>query len=138
MANDLSRRRLGAWALALVLLAVGAATGAALDRLVAGHGHRPGPPTPAEMMVRMTEDLGLTETQARGVRQVLDQRWSALGELFERIDPEAEAIRKDADDRIRALLDPRQRERFDAQVAEQGQRRAEMRKRLGRPGPPPP
>jgi hypothetical protein len=90
------------------------------------------------MLVRMTRDLELTETQARGVREILEARWEALGKLFQRIDPEAEAIRSGADERIRALLEPGQRERFDAQVAEHERRRAEMRKRLGRAGPPAP
>ncbi len=138
MANAASRGRIAAWAFALLLLAVGAAAGAALDRLALGYGRPPGPPTPDEMMVRLGSDLDLTQAQARGVREILDARWNALGKLFQRIDPEAEAIRKDADDRIRALLDPAQRTRFDAQAAEQDERRAEMRRRLGRAAPPPP
>lgn len=133
-----SRERLAAWAFALLLLVVGGAAGAALDRLAAGRGRPPGPPTPDEMMVRLSRDLDLTQAQARDVRQILDVRWNALGKLFERIDPEAEAIRKDADDRIRALLDPAQRAGFDAQVADHERRRAEMRRRLGRAAPPPP
>jgi hypothetical protein len=137
MANDGTRSRLGGWALALLLLAVGAAAGAAADRLVVGRGRPPGPPTPEELTARLTSDLDLSEAQARGVREIVGARWSALGKLFERIDPEAEAIRRDADDRIRALLDPEQRARFDARVAEHERRRAEMRKRLGRAPPPP-
>lgn len=137
MANDLSRSRLGAWALALVLLLVGGAAGAALDRLAAGRDRPRGPPAPGEMTARLTRELDLSDAQARGVRQIVEARWSALGKLFERIDPEAEAIRKDADDRIRALLDTRQRARFDQQVAEHEQRRAELRRRFGRAPPPP-
>ncbi len=137
-AAELSRRRLAPWALALVLLLVGAAVGAAVDRLAAGPPRPPGPPTPDEMLARFRRDLGLSDPQARAVRQVLDARWEALARLFDRIDPEAEAIRRDADDRIRALLDPEQRRKFDAQVAEHERRRAEIRQRLGRAGPPPP
>jgi Spy/CpxP family protein refolding chaperone len=138
MAGDVTRSRVGGWALALLLLAVGAAAGAAVDRLVVGRGRPPGPPMPDEMTARLTRDLDLTEAQAGGVREIVEARWSALGKLFERIDPEAEAIRQAADDRIRALLDPEQRARFDARVAEHAQRRAEMRRRLGRAPPPPP
>jgi hypothetical protein len=137
-ANDLSRRRVAPWALALLLFALGVAAGAAADRLLARPDRRPGPPTPDEVIVRMRRDLDLTDAQARGVRQALDERWGALAKLFERIDPEAEAIRRDADDRIRTLLDPAQRTRFEAQVAEHERRRAEMRRRLGRPAPLPP
>lgn len=134
--TDGSRARLRGWALALLLLAVGAAAGAALDRLASERAPPRGPPTPDDLTARLTRDLDLTDAQARGVREIVEQRWSALGKLFERIDPEAEAIRKETDDRIRALLEPAQRERFDARVAEHEQRRAAMRKRLGRAPPP--
>ena len=138
MASD-PRRRLLAWALALLLLALGAAAGVAADRLLLAGRDRPrGPPSPEVVLERMQRELALTEGQAREVRGVLDERWRTLGALFERIDPEAEAIRKAADDRIRAILEPAQRERFERQVAEHERRRAEMRARLGRPGPPPP
>jgi hypothetical protein len=137
MPSDVARGRLAAWGLALLLLVIGAAAGIALDRLLAERG-RGGPPAPEAMTERMTRELGLSEAQARGVREVLEARRGALGTLFERIDPEAERIRRDADDRIRALLDPAQRARFDARVAEHERRRAEVRRRLGRAGPPPP
>ncbi len=133
--TELSRRRIAPWALSLLLLAVGAAVGAAVDRLAAGPARPPGPPTPDEMTRRLTRELSLSDAQARGVHDAIEARWAALGRLFERVDPEAEAIRKDADDRIRALLDPEQRRRFDGIVAEHEQRRAEIRKRLGRGGP---
>lgn len=139
MATDARRSGLLAWALALLLLAVGAAAGVAADRLLLGERDRPrGPPPPEVVLERMRRDLALTDAQAREVRGVLDERWRALGALFERIDPEAEAIRERADDRIRAVLEPSQRERFERQIAEQQRRRAEMRARLGRVGPAPP
>ncbi|HEX9053136.1 MAG TPA: hypothetical protein VF841_21590 [Anaeromyxobacter sp.] len=136
--TDLSRRRIAPWALSLLLLLLGAAVGAAVDRLAAGPTRPPGPPTPDEMTRRLSRDLALSDAQALGVHDIVEARWAALGKLFERMDPEAEAIRKDADDRIRALLDPAQRRRFDALVAEHERRRAEIRKRLGRGGPPGP
>jgi hypothetical protein len=138
MASDARRRGLLAWALALLLLALGAAAGVAADRLVLRDRERPrGPPSPEAVLERMRRDLGLTDAQAREVRGVLDERWRAHGALFERIDPEAEAIRRAADDRIRAVLEPSQRERFERQVAEHERRRAEMRARLRRGGAPP-
>jgi hypothetical protein len=131
MASDARRRGLIAWALALLLLGLGAAAGVAADRLVLRDRDRPrGPPSPETVLERMRRDLDLTEAQAREVRAVLDERWRAHGALFERIDPEAEAIRTAADDRIRAVLEPSQRERFERQVAEHERRRAEMRARL--------
>jgi hypothetical protein len=90
------------------------------------------------MTARMTDDLELDEAQARAVRAILEDRRKAMGAVFARVDPEAEAIRSDADARIRALLEPAQRERFDRQVAEHERRRAEVRRRLGGGPPPPP
>jgi hypothetical protein len=137
MANETRRRRLAAWGLSLLLLAVGAAGGVAADRL-AGSRERRGPPRPEQIAERIAEDLDLSEAQAREVRAIVESRWKAMGAVFERIDPEVEAIRRDADDRIRALLAPAQRERFDRRVAEREQRRAEVRRRLGSAPPPPP
>jgi hypothetical protein len=135
MAAEARRERRQAWALAVLLLAIGAAAGVAADRLMlrAGRGdERRGPPGPAAMAERLTLELDLTDDQSRAVRQILDERWDALATIFARVDPEAEAIRRSANDRIRALLQPSQRERFEARVAEIERRRAEMRRRVGR------
>lgn len=137
MPNEVGRKRRTAWLLALLLLALGAAFGIAADRLLLREPFRPGhpgPPPPAEMARRLTRDLDLTESQSRAVEEILAERWSALGTLFERVDPEAQAIRRRADDRIRALLDADQRRRFDARVAEHERRRAEIRERMRRGG----
>ncbi len=141
MASEARRSRLAAWGLSLVLLAVGAAAGVAGDRLLLSRDDRGpprGPPSPEEMAARLTDDLELDAAQARAVREILEVRWKAMGAVFERLDPEAEAIRRDADARIRALLGPSQRERFDRRVAEHDRRRAEVRRRLGRAPLPPP
>jgi len=133
MPRDARQKRLAAWALAIVLLALGAAAGVAADRLVLRdrpRADRPGPPSPAEIVERMAPDLDLTDAQARAVREILEERSAALATLFARVAPEAEAIRKATDDRIRALLEPAQRERFELRVAEQAQRRAEVRRRV--------
>jgi hypothetical protein len=133
MAGDARRNRVAAWALAIVLLAVGAVAGVAADRLL-GRGARDEPPWPRgpdAVMERLTRDLDLTPAQVAAVRPIVEERWSALETLFVRVDPEAEAIRKATDDRIRALLEPAQRERFEARVAEHERRRAEIRRRTG-------
>jgi hypothetical protein len=135
MPGDARRSRLAAWALAVALFAAGVAAGVAVDRLlVTGTPRpgRPGPPTSAELVARMTRDLELTGAQAGAIRAILDERWEALSTLSARFEPEAEEIRRAADDRIRATLDPGQRERFEQRVAERERRRAEVRARLGR------
>jgi hypothetical protein len=140
MANETRRSRLAAWALSLLLLAVGAAAGVAGDRLALSREDRSprGPPRPEAMAERLADRLDLDDAQARAVREILEARWKAMGAVFERMDPEAEAIRRDADARIRALLRPAQRERFEREVAEHERRRAEVRRRLGGGPPPPP
>lgn len=134
MARDARRDRLVAWALAVVLFAVGVAAGIAADRLLLEarpRGGRPGPPSSAAVVERMTRDLALTDAQASEIRGILDERWDALSELSLRFEPEAEAIRRAADDRIRAKLEPAQREGFERRIAERERRRAEARSRFG-------
>jgi hypothetical protein len=138
MPRDVRRNRLVAWALAAVLFAAGVAAGLAGGRLGLGarrHAGRAGPPTSAELVERMSRELELTPAQADAVRGILDERWRALAEVSARFEPEAEAIRRAADDRIRARLEPTQRERFERRVAEREQRRAEVRARVSGGGP---
>jgi hypothetical protein len=133
MAADARRQRTVASLLAAILLALGAAAGVAADRLVLDR-RRPGggrgPPPPAEILERLRDDLDLTDAQASAILPILEERRDEMASLFARLDPEAEGIRRRADDRVRALLAPEQRARFDARVAEGERRRAEVRIRL--------
>jgi hypothetical protein len=135
MLPDRRRSRLAAWTLAVVLFAVGVAAGIAADRLLVGRrppGGRPGPPSAAAVAERLTRELDLNDAQAQAIRGILHERWDALEALTVRFDPEADAIRRAADDRVRAVLDPAQRERFERRVAERERRHAELRRRAGR------
>jgi hypothetical protein len=141
MPRDARRNRVAAWALAAVLFALGVAVGIAGDRVLLGARPRgrPGPPTSAVLVERLTRELDLTDAQARTVRGILDERWDALGRLSARFEPEADAIRRAADDRLRAVLEPAQRERYERHVAEREQRREQRRAELRRgagAGPP--
>jgi hypothetical protein len=132
MARDASFNRLLAWGLAVLLLAVGAAAGVAADRLLlheGARGPRRGPPSPEEILQRMRHELDLSDDQASAIVGILETRRRELATLFARVDPEAEVIREQANGRIRALLEPSQRTRFDARVAEVERRRAELRRR---------
>jgi hypothetical protein len=132
MAREASSNRLLAWGLAVLLLALGATTGVAADRLLLHDGARVprrGPPSPEEILQRMRHELELSDGQARAVVEILETRRRDLATLFARVDPEAEVIREEANGRIRALLEPSQRARFDAHVAEIERRRAELRRR---------
>ncbi len=131
MSPDARRGRVVAIALAAVLLALGVVVGVAADRLLLRdrlRGGRHGPPSPAAMVERMRADLELTDAQASAVLAILEERRDALEALFGPVAPRAEAVRKASEDRIRAVLEPAQRERFERRVAEQEERRAEIRR----------
>jgi hypothetical protein len=133
MPTDARRNRVVAWGLAVLLLAIGAAGGMALDRLLLGRGDRAperGPPGPEEILDRLRSDLELSDVQARAIGGILEERQRALSVLFSRVDPEAEGIRKEAAGRIRALLEPAQQARFDDRMRELERRRAELRRRF--------
>jgi hypothetical protein len=133
MPPDARRSRVVAWGLALLLLAIGAAGGMAVDRLLLGRGERAperGPPRPEEILQRLRDDLELSEAQASAIGGILEERQRALSLLFSRVDPEAEGIRKEAAGRIRALLEPAQQARFDVRMQELERRRAELRRRF--------
>ena len=131
MRPDRHGSRLAAWALAAALLGVGVAGGMAADRLLSGRDRdRRGPPAPEEIAERLRNDLALDDAQTSAVLEVVSARQRALSKLFARIDPEAEAIRGEANGRIRALLEPAQQVRFDAHVVEVERRRAELRRRF--------
>ncbi len=137
MAIETGRRRASAIGLAALLVLIGAAAGIAVDRLVlgarpAGEGQRRrhGPPDADEILGRYRERLDLDAEQVKAVRPILVERLRATSGVFERIDPELDAIRRAGDDRVRALLRPAQLPKLDALRAEFDARRAEMRKRL--------
>lgn len=132
MFRDARRKRVVAAALAILLLVLGAAVGVAVDRLLLRdrfRAGRHGPPSPAAMVERMRPDLDLTDAQASAILAILEERRDALEALFGPVAPEAEAVRRATDERIRALLQPAQREKFERRVAEQERRRAEVRRR---------
>ncbi len=136
-------RRRGALALALamVLLATGAAAGIATDRwLVRDHGGRGERRwwerrRPEALAERYRRALDLDESQVRAVEDILRRTWTETRETFAPVEPKVDAIRRRGDDDIRALLRPEQKPRFEEMVARQEQRRAAMRRGL-RDGPP--
>ena len=133
--SEARRRRALALALAAVLVAIGAAAGVAIDRLALGRGDceavdRRGPPDLDELLGRYRDRLGLDAGQAAAVRDILARRWREIGSVLERVDPELDAIRRQADDQVRSLLRPDQRPRLDQLRSEFDARRAAMRSRL--------
>ena len=138
MATESARGRASALGLAALLVVIGAAGGVAFDRLVLGarpadddgHHHRRGPPDADQLLERYRERLDLDAAQVEAIRPILIERLRETSAVFERIDPDLDAIRRAGDDRVRALLRPEQRPGLDALRADFEKRRAEMRGRL--------
>ena len=95
-----------------------------------GERRRRGPPDAEQILERYRERLELDADQVAAIRPILVERIRATSAVFERVDPELDAIRRAGDDRVRAVLRPEQRPRLDALRADFESRRAEMRKRL--------
>jgi len=72
------------------------------------------------------------------IRPILAKRIRETSAVFDRVDPELDAIRRAGDDEVRGHLRPEQRPRLDQLRADFESRRAEMRKRLKGDKPPPP
>jgi Spy/CpxP family protein refolding chaperone len=130
--NASGKTRLLLWTVLAVAFVLGGATGAALDaayRLKAGaepcrdgrgghdgRGSRP-------IFEAMRRDLNLSAEQAEQVRAILDETSEEYRALREETRPRYDRIREGARQRIRALLTPEQRRRFDEKAAERDARR---------------
>ncbi|HTE53051.1 MAG TPA: hypothetical protein VK698_19495 [Kofleriaceae bacterium] len=140
MASEPRRKGAMALGLAALLFVTGVASGVAVDRwLVRGSSEQNQRRwwerrRPEALAQRYREELGLDQTQAGAVEQVLRRTWAATRKTFAPVEPEVDAIRRRGDDEIRALLRPEQRKRFEEMVAEQERRRDAMRKGLEAPG----
>lgn len=129
------KTRLLLWLVLAVAFVLGAATGAALDatyRLKAGdpcrdeHGEgRGGGRNRGAAFEEMRRELNLTDEQAAQVRSILEETRGEYRALREETRPRYDRIRHGARERIRALLTPEQRERFDKRMAERDARRRE-------------
>jgi hypothetical protein len=69
-------------------------------------------------VAELRQRLDLTPEQVRNLNVVLDEGRAKFREIHRRIEPDMAALRRQQDDRIRALLDPRQSAEFDRWKAE--------------------
>ena len=82
---------------------------------------------PARYLDRLSRELSLRPDQAETLRRVLGETREEFGRLREEVGPKFRAIRERARDRIRAMLDLQQQERF----AEMNRRWDEKRRLRG-------
>jgi len=125
--KDITRLKL--WLAVAAVFALGCATGALLDsayRLRAGAARgesRGSRRDPNQMFEKMRSELNLDERQSAEVRRILDETRNEYRSLRSEARPRFDAIRQSARTRIRALLTPKQQQRFDTRVAEMDARR---------------
>ena len=102
---------------------MGCITGAALDGLYRSRAGFDRPEgrgrDPKSHFEEMRRDLNLNDEQATAIRSILDETRNEYRALRAEMKPRFDAPRLKARERIRALLTPEQRQRFDA-VAAQG------------------
>ena len=127
--------RLKIWLVVLGVFILGCVTGAALDsvyRIKAGNDrgsdYRGGRRDRKDIFEEMKRDLNLNEQQATEIRAILDSTRNEYRQLKAEVEPRYDAIRQQGRARIRALLNPEQQQRFDAQIAERDARRNGERK----------
>jgi flagellar motility protein MotE (MotC chaperone) len=127
MTNGQTRKR-AALSLAAVFVA-GAVLGIAATSFYAGrldsrsilspHEYR------AQLLEKLTKDLGLDEGQQQQVEVILDEIGERFRSVREAIEPELEAIRGERADRIMSLLDQGQRAKYVTILEERERRRKE-------------
>ena len=100
------------------------------------HAFLRGGPAATEMIVRrMNWQLDLTPAQRAQVETIVRDSRQKLREARQQIDPQMRALFQDMDQRIREVLTPEQRVKFDKLMAE---RQAKWQHFRPPPAPPPP
>jgi Spy/CpxP family protein refolding chaperone len=136
----LARHKLWFVVFVLVIIAIGFGGGVAADRyLMFGRRPflgRPGPPKPSQIADRMSQELGLSAEQRTQLEAVFERNGDRLEAFRAQTRAQFEAIRKQLDSEISAILTPDQRARFDAQ-RKRRERNRPMREGEPRGFPPP-
>ena len=131
------RPRLGGALLLLLAFGLGVAAGAlGLSAYQARWGWNapgPGPRHSQHMLRRLDQELTLTTAQREQVEAILRETGQEFTRLRDEVRPRFRDIRASARARIREVLDPAQREKFDALNARLDDR---MHRRPGGPGGP--
>lgn len=100
----------------LVTLRVQAARPVATNGRITGHA-----------MALFTRDLNLTGDQQTQIQAILSDMRAHYDDLHEKLDPEYEQVRKQGRDRIRQLLTPEQRPKFEELLRQMDEDRRKLR-----------
>jgi Spy/CpxP family protein refolding chaperone len=68
---------------------------------------------PAHAMAMFTRDLNLSPDQQNQIQAILNDTRARYAELHEKLDPEYEQVRQQGRERIRQVLTPEQRPKFE-------------------------
>lgn len=102
--------------LVVVVLLLGIALGAVSTHYweARAYGHRVTLPTRSEVVQQLTDQLSLTPEQQKQVDAITLDAHTRLRALQDQLKPQADAIRAEGRQKIRALLTPEQQPKFDA------------------------
>lgn len=116
MANTKTRSE--AAVLVLIVFLLGAVAGATANHLwgerVWGKQLPPAPPSREQIVDKMTKELTLTPDQAKQFGDIVDDTRAKIHAEYAAADAQHEQLRQAGRDRIRAILTPDQRPKFDA------------------------
>ena len=108
-----------------------------------GGGGRRGPMSPDDQLKRMTKDFDLTADQQAKIKPILVDAQKKMEDVRNDSSGDRPAmrqkmmqIRQDTNDQVRALLDDKQKEKFDKQEQEREDRAPNRRGGPGGPGGP--
>jgi Spy/CpxP family protein refolding chaperone len=112
-----TKKRSEAAVLVLVVFLLGALLGGLGNHLwgerVWGKQAPVGPPTKTQIIADLTQQLELTPDQQKQLTGIVDDTRAQWRTLYSTIEPQHEQIRQQSRDRIRAILTPEQKPKFE-------------------------
>jgi flagellar biosynthesis chaperone FliJ len=118
MPDNKTRRE--AAVLVIVVFLLGALLGGVGNHLwnqrVRGEQQQPGQKSRDQVIAEFTDQLGLTPDQQKQLGTIVDDTRAKWRELYAPLEPQHEAIRQQARDRIRSILSPEQLPKFETFV----------------------